>query len=204
MGGTFNPIHLGHTQVAQELLVILNLNRMLLIPSGIPPHKATPSVSTQQRLEMCQLAVRDIPNIEIDTREVLREGFSYTVDTLKNIRQELGDETSLFFCLGDDAFSTLDSWYKWEELTRYANIVVARRDGYQSERSLELDRWLASRECSLEDVGNKASGCVTFVCQSPLEMSSTYIRERAKHGNELDPFVDPSISRYIESYGLYR
>ncbi len=129
-GGTFDPIHYGHLRPLWEVKEALKFDQLRLIPSFIPPHRGKPGASAKQRLEMLRLAVADVPDYEVDERELQRGGPSYTVETLQSLRNELGDQP-LCWVMGLDAFLGLASWYQWRRITELAHIVVTQRPGSQ-------------------------------------------------------------------------
>ena len=127
LGGTFNPIHFGHLRMAQELVEALNLTEVRFIPSANPPHKNQPSVSAKERAAMVQLAVANNPLFKLDTRELNRDGASYTIDTLISLREELGNNVALCLVMGSDAFAKLNTWHRWQELLKYCHIILVQR-----------------------------------------------------------------------------
>src|SRR5690606_15909888 len=113
LGGTFNPVHIGHLRAALEVVEFLRLDELRLVPSARPPHRETPQVSAEQRLAMVALAVADEPALSVDDRELRRDKPSYTVDTLESLRAELAADDQVFLLLGWDAFCGLPSWHRW-------------------------------------------------------------------------------------------
>ena len=128
-GGTFDPVHNGHIQSAVAIRELLGVETVKLVPCKIPPHRETPSASSKDRLSMLQIAVQGLTGIEIDDRELCREGTSYTFDTLGSIREEIGNELPLIFALGSDAWPTLSKWYRWTELCNLAHLLILNRPG---------------------------------------------------------------------------
>ena len=123
-GGTFDPIHIGHLQSALEVQQYLDLLAVRLIPSFIPPHRESLGSEAEQRLEMVRIAVQNNPALEVDDREILRQGPSYTYDTLTSIRDEVGPDVALIMVLGLDSFVTLSTWHRWRDLLASAHILV--------------------------------------------------------------------------------
>ena len=125
-GGTFDPVHKGHIQMALEAKKQLDLEEIRLIPCHVPPHREQPVLNSACRLQLLQLAVSGIAGIVIDDRELFREGPSFTVDTLKALRNELtserGDEVSLVLILGADAYARLNTWERWQEIPALAAV----------------------------------------------------------------------------------
>lgn len=143
-GGTFDPVHLGHLAMAQELQQTLQLDQMRLLPCHLPPHRPQPVASGRQRAAMVRLTIAADVNanaLSCDERELARDGLSYTIDTLIDLREELEHESgksakesnakvSLILCMGMDSFNSLPSWHRWRELLNYAHIAVVARPGY--------------------------------------------------------------------------
>ena len=127
LGGTFDPVHIGHLRSALEVADALALDELRMMPNARPPHRDTPQVSPQQRLEMVRLAVDGIAPLVVDDRELKRDKPSYTVDTLELMRAELAADDQLFLLLGWDAFCGLPSWHRWEELLQHCHILVLQR-----------------------------------------------------------------------------
>ena len=121
-GGTFDPVHIGHLRASVELRKTLGLSEMRLIPSANPPHKAQPETNAEHRLAMLQLALANEPGLVADARELHRKGLSYTLDTLTEIRAEIGVETPLCLCIGMDSLIDLNQWHRWRELTDVAHV----------------------------------------------------------------------------------
>src|SRR5258706_7643 len=115
-GGTFDPVHYGHLRLAQEIAESIRLAEVRFIPSGTPPHRAAPQVTSLQRLEMVRLATAGNPLFTVDEREVKRSGPGYTIDTLLELRHETGATRPLCVLLGADAFLELATWHRWQEL----------------------------------------------------------------------------------------
>ncbi len=128
-GGTFDPVHNGHLRSAVEVRQALELETIRLIPSYLPPHREVPGSAPEDRLEMLKLATRGVDNIDVDDREVRRQGSSFMIDTLRSIREEIGDAVPLILVIGFDAFQLLDSWREWQSLTDEAHLLVLARPG---------------------------------------------------------------------------
>ena len=182
-GGTFDPIHLGHLCVAWEASELLDAD-VLMMPSGVPPHRPPPIASASQRLAMLQVALRDQSRLVLDARELARGGPSYTVDTLVELRAEHG-ERPLVLLLGADAFASLPGWHGWQQLFELAHIGVLSRPGRQSELAEELQA--ASRGRWVDDATSLQSapaGHLLALSVTPLQISATRIRELLGAGRE--------------------
>lgn len=195
-GGTFNPIHRGHIHILGEFITRLYLDKVLLIPTRVPPHKQAGDLAGEEdRINMCRLAAAGIEGVpvEVSNIEMEREGKSYTADTLRQIHQ-LYPEARLFLLMGEDMFLTIDSWYAPQEITKLAALCASPRsgDGYEKllAKGAELEKKL-SATCLVEDIPY-------------LPVSSTEIRELAQKGLPLGPLVPSQVEDYIRDHGIYR
>jgi len=145
LGGTFDPVHIGHLRGALEVAEMFGLDELRLIPNARPPHRDTPNCSAQDRLAMVRLAVQDLPPLCVDARELERDKPSYTIDTLMSLRAELAADDQLLLVVGWDAFCGLPTWHRWEELLDYCHILVLQRPDAGSEAPQELRDLLAAR-----------------------------------------------------------
>ncbi|MCK9532655.1 MAG: nicotinate-nucleotide adenylyltransferase [Gammaproteobacteria bacterium] len=209
-GGTFDPVHFGHLRPALECLVALGLPELRLIPSAMPPHRAAPVASPEQRLAMLRLAAADQPGFVVDARELQRPGPSYTVDTLRELRAELGDARPLCLLLGTDAFLGLPSWHHWQALPELAHLVVMHRPGFPrealAERADEAVRaLLAARQlASPTDLHGRPAGGIWLQPVTALDISATAIRASIGAGGSARYLLPDAVWRYIEQNGLYR
>lgn len=204
LGGTFDPIHLGHLQPALEAMQTLQLASLRLMPNHIPPHRPQPVATSSQRLSMVELAAEDLPGVTVDDRELRRLTPSYTIDTLIELRRELPD-TPLCFLMGMDSLLGLPSWHRWQELTDYAHLVVAVRPGWQPELGSELAEFVAAhRACSPLAVHQQLGGHLVWLQNQPLALSATELRARLAQGDPLDGLVPQKVADYIRQQGIYR
>ena len=130
-GGTFDPVHYGHLKPLDELQQYLAADAVHVLPASVPPHRPAPLASSEQRLNMLQLALREYPGFILDSRELERSGPSWTVLTLQSFRQQYPD-ASLCLVMGSDAFNGLTSWYHWQQIPQLANIIVIERAGMET------------------------------------------------------------------------
>lgn len=205
LGGTFDPIHYGHLNPARDLLNEAGFEEIRFMPSAVPPHRESPVASAQQRLAMVRLAIRNEPGFSVETCEMDRPGPSYMVDSLGMLRSGLDTDTPLVLIMGQDAFSGLPGWHRWQLLTDYAHLLVTERPGYERVLRSDLRDWLASRE--LRDVHAlraTPSGGVLFMQQALVDISSTRIRDRLRDGQAIEGLVPEAVNDYILSEGLYR
>ncbi len=212
-GGTFDPVHIGHLRTAVELREHLGLDELRLMPSARPPHREQPGVSAEHRLAMLRLAIgSDIPvdsqpvdGLLADDRELHREGLSYTVETLVQLRAELGGDVALCLCIGMDSLVNLHTWQRWQELSDYAHIVVAARPGWHLPETGPVAQWLAGR-CTDDPhtLSQSASGRVLVEAMTLLPVSATKIREDLATGSSVRYLVPDAVIQYIHQHGLYK
>lgn len=185
-GGTFNPPHNGHIRLAKAAADELKLDKLLVIPSCIPPHKIAAKLADgQERLEMCRLAFGGDPRFEVSPMELERGSRSYTVETLRELKA-LYPDSELYFIVGSDMLESFDKWYLWQEILSLSVLCAAsREEGY----SPDLSRF------------GKLAERIKIITLDPLEVSSTQIRNSA---GEVSPeLLDPKVAAYIREHGLY-
>jgi nicotinate-nucleotide adenylyltransferase len=192
LGGTFNPPHVGHLAVARSALDQLELDRVVLVPAGIPPHKAIEcEPGPMHRLEMCRLTAAANPRIEVSSVELDRPGPSYTVDTLRLLHEQAPDD-ELTLIVGSDMAVGLPTWRDPEGILGLATLAVATRVG--AEREMVRNR--------LADL--RGAERVAFLDMEEVDVSSSLVRERAAQGLEIEGLVAPGVADYIEEHALYR
>jgi len=206
-GGTFDPIHFGHLRMAEELRMQLGLKQVHILPSAQPPHRDGTHTSAEHRATMVGLAIADNPAFVLDRRELERNGPSYTVDTLRNLREECGDETPLILFVGSDAFFGLTSWHRWQELPTLAHIAVAFRPGTTLQEDTlppELrSLWQRHQTERITDLHDTPAGKMIWQSITALDIASSKIRD-AYAGNFSTRYLLPETVRgYIESHHLY-
>jgi nicotinate-nucleotide adenylyltransferase len=209
LGGTFDPVHLAHLRLAEELADGIGLSKVRFIPTGAPPHRGTPRVTGAHRMEMVRLAIGGNPRLEADDREIRRQGVCYTFDTLNELRAELGDRP-LCLLMGSDAFSALTTWHRWEELFDLAHIVIAHRPGFSLQqlqsslpgplRKIYLQRLAASTGILRRD----SAGAVYAREITALDIAATQIRGLLAGGGSARYLVPDAVLDYIETNRLYK
>ena len=211
-GGTFNPIHLGHLRAAEEVREALDLERVLFIPSRIPPHKtadaADPIATTEERLAWVETAIADAKHFSVDRIEVDREGPSYLVDTLEAIRDREAGLRRTVFIVGEDAFAEMGDWRAPEAIFALTDLAVMTRPPGQL-RNL-ADRMPAAvrdafdiSEDGREATHREAGTRIQLVPISALDISSSKVREACRNGRSIRFLVPASIRASIESSGRY-
>lgn len=191
LGGTFNPPHLGHLICGQEALIQLGLSRVIVMPNGVPPHKAgEPEPGPKHRLELCRRAVAGDPRFEVSAIEIEREGPSYTVDTLEQLHS-LAPDIEPVLIVGADAAVGLPTWREPERILSLATLAVARRRG-------------TSRRAVDEALAGVAGGeHAEFFRMPRIGISSTEIRERVARGQPIKYLVPDAVASYIDEHRLY-
>ena len=209
-GGTFDPIHYGHLRLAEEMADALNLHEVRFIPSGQPPHRATPQTPAPHRLEMARRAIAGNPRFVLDAREVNARGEdarpSYTVDTLTELREELGSLQPLYLLLGADAFLGLPGWHEWRRLFDLAHIVVAERAGIPLQHALpeDLQREIATRLAADVEGNPGAAGTVRIVEMTPLAISARAIRQALATQKSVRYLLPDVVLDYLQQQQLYK
>ena len=204
LGGTFDPVHIGHLRGALEVAELLGLDELRLTPSARPPHRELPNVSARDRLAMVRCAVAGVAPLTVDDRELARDKPSYTLDTLESMRAGMDRDDQLFLLLGWDAFCSLPAWHRWEQLLEHCHIVVLQRPDADSEPPEALRNLLAARAVSDPLALPGLGGNITFVWQTPLSVSATQIRQLLADGRSVRFLVPDAVLAYIEAHGLYR
>ncbi|MDD5329118.1 MAG: nicotinate-nucleotide adenylyltransferase [Sulfuricella sp.] len=211
LGGTFDPLHFGHLRLAQELAQQLALDEVRIIPAGSPPHRAPPSAAVQHRLEMVRLGLAGNPLLILDEREISKSTPSYTVETLLDLRRELGAARPLCLFLGSDAFLGLAGWHRWRELFELAHVVVAQRPGHPG-----LARAAATMPAQLRDELNRRltneaealrsapAGAIIVQPVTALDISATQIREELAAGRSPCYLLPDAVLDYIQTHSLYK
>jgi nicotinate-nucleotide adenylyltransferase len=202
-GGTFDPIHCGHLQSALELKQRLSLDQLRLLPCHIPPHRQQPGVSSQHRLAMVKLAVEG-SDLQVDDCELQRDVPSYSIDTLQLLRQQLGQQLSLIWVMGADAFASFDSWHRWQDFLSLAHIVVMARPGEQLPTAGPLAELLAKhRADSHELLQQHSAGLIRCETLTPYPISATAIRQSLAHQQAVDELLPAAVINYIQQHQLY-
>ena len=203
-GGTFNPVHYGHLRSALELVERLQLEQLRLMPSASPPHRDAPECSAERRAAMVELAVSGEPRLVCDAREMQRPGKSYTIDSLIELRGELGTQQGLCMVLGCDAVQDIATWHRWQELLDWAHIVIIARPGWQLPRAGKLAQWLKAHQLeSPELLRQRPCGGIVIEELRPLAISSTEIRDLLASGRSVRYLMPQSVLDYIQTHTLY-
>jgi nicotinate-nucleotide adenylyltransferase len=200
LGGSFDPIHHGHLRLAEEAIQRLQLARVLLIPAR--PWQRETAASAEQRYAMVELACRGQDQLIPERLEIDRLEPSYTVDTLRRLRQRLGDKVPLWLIVGADAFLRLSSWHNWTALETLCHLAVVPRPGVNIEQSLptSLQAWWKQRDQHTE----RPSGGLVLLDAPQLEISATAIRKQIKESRSPRYLLPDQVLDYIDHVGLYK
>ena len=213
LGGTLDPIHLGHVETATAVRRALSLNRVYVLPSHVPPHRSQlPVASGYHRFAMTALAINGMEGLAASDVELRTPGRSYTADTLTRFHQRSGlDAAQIFFITGADAFAEIETWYRYPEVLDLAQFIVVSRPGFSSEGLRERLPGLSSRMVSVTPSGARTAtlrdrglspGIFLLDVMTP-DVSSTGIRNRLLAGESITGLVPAAVERHIEQHGLY-
>jgi nicotinate-nucleotide adenylyltransferase len=207
LGGTFDPIHLGHLRLAEEVGDDLRLESIYLIPALYPPHKEKRAVTPfSHRFAMTELAACESPLFKASDMEGRREGVSYSIDTLREFHRIFENDLQLYFIMGLDAFLEIDTWREYQQLFHYAHFVVIQRPGLPSEK---LEPFLLSLKVGYRKTGKNGTflmptgHSVIYKRATLLEISSTDLRQRVGNGRSIRFLVPEAVRSYIMDKGLY-
>jgi nicotinate-nucleotide adenylyltransferase len=204
-GGTFDPVHLGHLGIARTARDVLQVP-VRLMPAADPPHRSIPGADAEQRARMLELAVEGEAGLVVDRRELARRGRSYTVDTLEQIRGQIGPQQPLAILMGADSFAGLAGWHRWQDLFGLAHLVIAARAG--SPLGVDLPaallaetagRWVQAADA----LGSAPAGRLLQLTQTRQPESATEVRARIAAGGDWDELLTPSVARFIRMNRLY-
>jgi len=190
LGGTFDPVHIGHLIGAQAAADQLGLDRVFFVPAAQPPHKSTVPISeAAHRVAMLELALADNERFEISLDEIERGGASYTIDTIRRFRETLKPQDELFFILGADNLVDFTTWKNWQDICRDSRVVSLKREGFGRQR-YRIPEPLQKEE-------------IIWVEMPLIGISATDIRARVAAGASIRYRVPQTVAEYIESHGLY-
>lgn len=193
LGGTFDPIHIGHLAAAEDTAQQLQLDHVLFVPNRLPPHKRDRAVTAaEDRAAMVELAIENNPRFQLSRIELDREGPSYTLDTMRQLRSTLGPDVQLFFLTGCDSLRDLHSWHEPDALLREFCLVIMDRPRPGEFPWKEVER-------RFPGIQNR----VTFVEIPLLQISSSDLRQRAAEGRPVRYYLTPAVERYIRDRRLY-
>lgn len=194
MGGTFNPIHIGHLILGQTALEQFQLDKVLFMPTKNPPHKRYEHIVDEAiRAEMVEIAIKDNPHFELSTFEMDRDGITYTADTLIQLTKQNPDE-EYYFIVGADSLFYLDSWKDPDTIFELSKFLAAVRGRTTNKEMLQ----------KIAELNETFHASVELLNSPNIDISSSEIRERVKNGMNIEYYVMPDVARYIQSNNLYR
>ena len=193
-GGSFDPVHLGHLITAESIKKELNFERLFLLPCCEPVHKNSLHYSSEQRLEMLSLAIKEFPSLEIDTREIDRGGSSYMIETLAEIVKEFKGST-ICLIIGMDSFINFKTWKKWDEFAKLVHLIILPRSMNQLPQK-SLDTFDIALDKN--HLNNKTSGLLYFSNSELIDISSSDIRGKIASNQNLDGLMPSSIINILQ------
>lgn len=192
-GGTFNPIHLGHINLCQECGKHIYLDKVILIPTNIPPHKETNQLADDyHRLQMCQLAVQGNCWFEVSDLEIKRKGVSYTIHTIEKLKQQHSD-WKLYFLIGSDMLFMFHKWYQYQKILEQVDLIVGARE------PKEYERMVAYTQKILKNHQN-----IHIIHIQPFPVSSTKIRQLIQQNQPVKKYLPSNVFDYIQQHHLYQ
>jgi nicotinate-nucleotide adenylyltransferase len=202
LGGTFDPVHLGHIETALAAAHALDLDRVLLLPAGAPPHRAQqPFASRFHRFAMVALAVTGRPHLEVSDLEIGEPGPSYTFETLSRLQADGLTPAQIFFITGADAFAEIATWSRYPQVLDMANFVVVSRPGYPAG---SLRAKLPALAARMRADAKPTDQVAIFLVDAPTpDVSSTGIRRALETGGSVEGLVPAAVAGYIDQHGLY-
>ena len=202
LGGAFDPVHIGHLRGAIAVREHLGLERVDLLPAAQSPLKDAATVTAADRLAMLEAAVRGVPGLGIDARELAREGPSYTVDTLIELRREVGQVLPLIWIVGTDILPALPRWSRWQQLLELAHLVILERPGADSP-PLAVTQWLDQHRIDQNELLRSAAGGVMTLDQPVLDIASSDIRALLAAGRDPRFLLPDVVMEYIKRHKLF-
>jgi len=209
LGGTFDPIHFGHLRGAEEMLEIFNLNRIIFVPSSMPPHKLEGEITSfNHREQMIRLAIEDNVNFSFSEVEKLRAGKSYSMETVEYILNKYMKDLELYFIVGQDAFQAVTTWKDWERLLLLCNFAVMTRPGYDDMRLNEILPKEFAEKFTYDEKNDGFNGptghTIYFRHVSFLDISSSRMREMVREGKSIKYLAPDKVRQYITKNSLYK
>lgn len=182
-GGSFNPVHNGHVSVVKYVMKSIDLDKIVIVPVGIPSHRKNDLEDKEERFWMCKLAFRHIDNVDVSDIEVKEQTTSYTYDTLLKLQKLYGKENEYYEIIGEDSYAYFDKWKNYKEILKLSKVIVLQRDGYE---------------------GNIISNNIIILNSPFFPYSSTEIRKRLENKEKIDSMVPKVVLDYINQKNLYK
>jgi nicotinate-nucleotide adenylyltransferase len=208
LGGSFDPVHNGHIALGDYFVKLLVPDALRIVPAGNPWQKHGLSASAEQRVEMLRLAFDRQPvPVVIDMQEIERKAVTYTIETLRAIRTELGPRASIAFLLGADQLQTLETWHEWQALFEFAHLCAAARPGFPSDVAqlpAAVAREFERRAATPEQIRNTPHGLTYLARNLAVDVSATQIRAALQRGESPVSLAPAGVLDYIQRHNLYR
>ena len=204
LGGSFDPVHFGHLRLALECMQLVDLEKVIFVPLASPPHRSPLWASAEQRIRMLELAIMDVGGLLVSDIEVKRQGTTYTIDTLKEFRDSLGNQP-ICLILGMDAFQEFDSWKEWDSIPEYAHLIIAdRHNAKQVLRKDTLQSFYESIQVTdKEGIHNSTNGKALRLAVPMLDISSSRIRELLHDKHSAKFLLPDNVLDFINLEGIY-
>jgi nicotinate-nucleotide adenylyltransferase len=203
-GGTFDPVHRGHIEIAKDGAKKVQADYIHFIPCFMPVHRDTPTANACQRLDMLKIALQHEPKMIVDERELLRDGPSYTIDTLQCFKQQYPNDV-LVFLLGADSWNGFHQWYQWQKFTDFCHLLIAKRPNYSLESDGEVVKWSDKKITGAsEEIINNSCGKILLAEMSLLPISATQVRDSILKQESTQHLITPEVASYIKQQALYQ
>lgn len=204
LGGTFDPIHYGHLRLAWEAYQQLHLDHVRFVPCHMPPHRGDPASKASHRLAMVERACASTPEFVVDERELRKDTPSYSVESLRELRREVGPDRPLIFIMGMDAFCGFCNWYHWQDILTLCHLWIGHRPGsITPDIQQPAGELLQQRIAHAAALTHSPSGRIHVQSTVALDISATYLRQQLQQGFSPRFLLPESVSDYIETHGLY-
>ena len=208
LGGSFDPVHIGHVELGKYFCKLFKTNELRLIPAGNPWQKPLLKATPEQRIDMLRLAFEPLDlSVTVDTQEIDRPGATYTIDTLKTIRKEVGNDTPLVFIMGADQLLRLDTWDKWRQLFTLTHIAVSARPGLSNSLTLipkAIADEFSKRFAEPDRIKSSPYGLTYLARDIQVNASTTEIRTALQNGQSPVTLVPEQVLKYIKENNLYK
>ena len=208
LGGSFDPVHVGHVELGKYFCNLFKTNELRLLPAGNPWQKPLLKATPEQRVDMLRLAFEPLDlSVTVDTQEISRPGATYTIDTLKAIREEIGPETPLVFIMGADQLLRLDTWHNWRQLFQLAHIAVSARPGLSNSLTLipkAIADEFSKRFAEPERIKSSPYGLTYLAREVQINVSATEIRTALQNDQSPVTLVPEPVLKYIKENNLYK
>ncbi|ATC94091.1 nicotinate-nucleotide adenylyltransferase [Pseudoalteromonas tunicata] len=202
-GGTFDPIHQGHLNIARQCCEQLNLTSLAFMPCAQPAHKKSPGISARDRANMVQLAIAPYPKFSLDERELNRVGPSYSLLSLQEIRQTEPNRP-IAFLIGMDSLNQLHLWHRWQEVTALCHLIVCQRPGQICAPAAEVTDYLKQARCQeVNDLVQQKAGLCYFLSCPQIDISSSELRLSLKNAANFPALLPKTVANYIKTHQLY-